>query len=134
MKYRPAKAGLCHEGGTKVGGLKPIAGCPGHAGVPVQVCSTMECVPFEYLRINNRPMQTITLRIDSSIYDRLMSMLGTFGKDELEVVATDDRFEADRRYLAAELEEIRQGKAKFYTIEEAEERLEALYRKHEARS
>jgi hypothetical protein len=79
-------------------------------------------------------MQTITLRIDSSIYDRLMSMLGTFGKDELEVVTTDDRFEADKRYLASELEKIDQGKARFYTIEEAEERLEALYRKHEARS
>ena len=79
-------------------------------------------------------MQTITLRIDSSIYDRLMQVLGKFSKDELEVVETDSQFEADRRYLQGQLEKIDRGEAKFYTIEEAEERLEALYRKHEARS
>lgn len=79
-------------------------------------------------------MQTITLRIDSSIYDRLMQMLGKFSKDELEVIGTDDRFEADRRYLQGQLDKMDRGEAKFYTIEEAEERLEALYRKHEARS
>jgi len=79
-------------------------------------------------------MQTITLRIDSSIYDRLMQVLGKFSKDELEVLRTDAQFEADRRYLHGQLEEIKQGKAKFVSIEEAEAELEALYRKHEARS
>lgn len=79
-------------------------------------------------------MQTITLRINSRIYDRLMSMLSIFGKDELEVIATDDGFEADRAHLAEQLEKIDQGKAKFSTVEEAEVRLEALYRKHETRS
>jgi hypothetical protein len=79
-------------------------------------------------------MQTITLKIDNSIYDRLMQVLGKFSKDELQVIETDSSFEADKRYLANQLEKMNKGEAKFYTIEEAEERLEALYRKYEARS
>jgi len=79
-------------------------------------------------------MHTITLKIDNSIYDRLMQVLDKFSKDELQVIEGDSSFEADRRYLVAELEEIKQGRAKFVSIEEAEAELEALYRKHEARS
>lgn len=79
-------------------------------------------------------MQTITLKIDNGIYNRLMAMLETFDKSELEVIEADAQFEADRRYLVAQLEEIRHGKAKFVSIEEAEAELEALFRKHEARS
>ncbi len=79
-------------------------------------------------------MHTITLKIDNSIYDRLMQVLGKFSKDELQVIETDSSFEADRRYLAAELEEIKQGRAKFVSIEEAEAELEAMYKKYEARS
>jgi hypothetical protein len=79
-------------------------------------------------------MQTITLKIDNGIYNRLMAMLETFDKSELEVIEADARFEADRRYLQRQLEKMDRGETKFYTIEEAEERLEALYRKHEARS
>jgi hypothetical protein len=79
-------------------------------------------------------MQTITLRIDDSIYDRLMQVLGKFSKDELEVIGTDAQFEADRRYLHGQLEEIKQGKGKFVSIEEAEAELEALFRKYEAGS
>jgi len=79
-------------------------------------------------------MQTITLKIDNGIYNRLMAMLETFDKSELEVIEADAQFEADRRYLQRQLDKMDRGEAKFYTIEEAEERLEALYRKHEGRS
>lgn len=63
-----------------------------------------------------------------------MQVLGKFSKDELQVIESDSAFEENRLYLVSELEKIKQGKAKFYTMEEAEERLEALYRKHEGRS
>jgi len=78
-------------------------------------------------------MHTIKLKIDDRIYDKLIRQLGKFSKDEVEIVLDELNFVETKKYLDAELDEIRSGKAKFLTVNEAEQRLENLIRKHEDR-
>ena len=76
-------------------------------------------------------MQTIRLNINDKIYDRLMRLLGKFSKDEVEIIKEDTAFKENKSYLETELNEIVDGKAKFVSLEEAEQRLENVIRKHE---
>lgn len=78
-------------------------------------------------------MHTIKLKINDRIYDKLIRQLGKFSKDEVEIVLDELNFVETKKYLDAELDEIRSGKAKFITVNEAEQRLENLIRKHEDR-
>ncbi len=76
-------------------------------------------------------MQTIRLNISDKIYDRLMLLLSKFTKDEVEIIKEDATYVQNKSYLEAELNEIVDAKAKFVSLEEAEQRLENVIRKHE---
>jgi hypothetical protein len=76
-------------------------------------------------------MHTIKLKIDDRIYDELIRHLGKFSKDQIEIVMDEPYFADTKKYLDAELDEITSGKAKFFTVNEAEQRLENLIKKHE---
>ena len=76
-------------------------------------------------------MHTLKLKIDDRIYDELIRQLGKFSKDEVEIVLDEPNFAETKKYLDAELDEIISGNAKFLTVNEAEERLENLIKKHE---
>jgi len=76
-------------------------------------------------------MHTLKLKIDDRIYDKLIRQLGKFSKDEVEIVLDEPNFNETKKYLGAELDEITSGKAKFFTVNEAEQRLENLIKKHE---
>jgi hypothetical protein len=76
-------------------------------------------------------MQTIRLRIDDKIYDKLIWLLSKFDKDENEIVSESEDFIRNRKYLAGELNDIISGEATFMELIEAEERLENTIKKHE---
>jgi hypothetical protein len=76
-------------------------------------------------------MHTIKLKIDDRAYDKLIRQLSKFSKDEVEIVWDEPNFVETKRYLDAELDEITSGMAMFLTVNEAEQRLENLIRKHE---
>ena len=76
-------------------------------------------------------MPTLTLKIDDKVYEKLLWLLGKFTKDEVEIIMDESNFNETKKYLDAELDEIKSGKAKFFTVNEAEQRLENLIRKHE---
>ena len=76
-------------------------------------------------------MHTLKLKIDDRIYDKLIRQLSKFSKDELEIVMDEPNFASTKKYLDAELNEIINGNASFLTLNEAEQRLETLIRKHE---
>ena len=76
-------------------------------------------------------MRTIRLNINDKIYERLMWLLGKFSKDEVEIIQEDPAFADNKSYLETELNEMVDGKAKFVTLEDAEQRLENVIRKHE---
>ena len=76
-------------------------------------------------------MHTIKLKINDQVYDKLIWFLGKFSKDEVEIIMDESNFNETKRYLDAELDEIKSGKAMFFTVNEAEQRLENLIKKHE---
>jgi hypothetical protein len=78
-------------------------------------------------------MHTIKLKINDRIYDQLIRELGKFSKDEVEIVLDEPFFVETKKYLDAALDEINSGKAKFLTVNEAEQRLENRIKKHEDR-
>ena len=77
-------------------------------------------------------MHTLKLKIDDKIYDKLLLQLSKFSSDELEIIVDDVNFEENKRYLEAELNEILEGNAKFYSVNEVEQKLDKVIKKHES--
>jgi hypothetical protein len=76
-------------------------------------------------------MQTVRLRVNDKIYDKLIWLLSKFTKDEIEIIPDREDFTGNQIYLAGELDEINSGKATFLELKEAEVRLENVIKKHE---
>lgn len=76
-------------------------------------------------------MQTIRLRINDRIYDKLIWLLSKFNHDELEIIAEDTVFIENQKYLNSELHEITQGKATLVDMKEVNDRLETIIAKNE---
>ena len=76
-------------------------------------------------------MQSIRLLINDKIYDRIMWLLKKFSKDEVKIITEEDDFQLTKEYLEKELKDMDSGKASFYSMEEAENKLEHTIRKHE---
>ena len=76
-------------------------------------------------------MHTIKLKIDDRVYDKLIWLLRKFTKDELEIVIEEPNFTESKKHLEIELDEILSDKANFLTVNETEQKLENLIRKHE---
>lgn len=76
-------------------------------------------------------MHTVKLRVNDGVYDKLIWLLSKFNKDEIEIIPETSDFAKDQKYLVNELNEILNGKAKFVEMDEAEQRLENIIKKHE---
>jgi hypothetical protein len=79
-------------------------------------------------------MQTLRLRVDDGIYEKLLWLLSKFNKDEIEIIPETADFKETQLYLTNELNEMINGKANFIELNEAEERLEKIIQKHENRT
>ena len=77
-------------------------------------------------------MQTIRLRVNDKIYDRLMWLLERFNKEEIQVIRENDEFVSVREYLTKELENIENGTAKLVSVDQLDNELETTIKKHEA--
>lgn len=76
-------------------------------------------------------MHTIQLKINDSVYDKFIGLLGKFKKDEIEIISNDAEFEATKAYLHKEYNEILAEKATFYSIDEVEKELDDIIAKYE---
>lgn len=76
-------------------------------------------------------MYTLKLKINEQVYDKFIWLLSKFTKDEVEIIMDKSNYNETKKYLDNELDEITSGKAKFFTVNEAEQRLENLIKKHE---
>ena len=76
-------------------------------------------------------MHTIKLKIEDKVYDKFIWLLSKFTKDEVEIIIEEHNFTKTKKYLETELDEIKSNKANFLTLNETEQRLENLIRKHE---
>jgi hypothetical protein len=76
-------------------------------------------------------MQTIRLRVNDKVYEKLVWLLKKFNKTDIEIISEDENFLQDKAYLQRELNEIDNGKAVFYSLEELENELDKVISKHE---
>ena len=76
-------------------------------------------------------MHTLKLKVNDKIYDKLLWLLSKFNKDEIEIIADTSDFMKNQKYLTHEYNEILDGKANFIELDEAEQRLENVIKKHE---
>lgn len=76
-------------------------------------------------------MQTIKLRVNDKVYEKLILVLKRFNKSDLEIISEDKDFLKDKAYLQHELNEIDNENAIFYSIDELENELEKVISKHE---
>jgi len=76
-------------------------------------------------------MHTLRLKVNDKIYDKLLGLLNKFDKDEIEIIADTSDFIKDQKYLTHEYNEILDGASKFIEMDEVEQRLENVIKKHE---
>ena len=76
-------------------------------------------------------MQTVRLRINDKIYDKLIWLFSKFSRDEVEIIPESEDFIRNQKYLAGELNEIVSGNTKFMELNEAETKLENVIKKYE---
>jgi hypothetical protein len=76
-------------------------------------------------------MHSIRRLIGDKVYDRIMWLLKKFSKDKVRIVIEEDDFQLTQQYLEKELNEMDTGKASFYSLDEAEMKLEDTICKYE---
>ena len=76
-------------------------------------------------------MHTLKLKIDDRVYDQFLTLLNKFTTEEVEIVMDEPHSAETKKYLQSELDEINIGEAKFLSVNEAEQQLERLIKKHE---
>jgi len=70
-------------------------------------------------------MTTIKLKVNESVYDKIMWFLSKFTKEEIEILENDEIFQEQKKYLASELKEILEGDAELIDLEQASAMLDA---------
>jgi len=76
-------------------------------------------------------MRSITIKINEKIYDKFLWLLKQFNKNDIEIINVDMNYENNKAYLHNELQNISSGSSEFYSVNEAEQKLEKVIRKHE---
>jgi hypothetical protein len=76
-------------------------------------------------------METIRLKFNSNIKDKILELLSSFSSDELEIVQEDFEFKKDRSMLQARVDKINNATVQFSTFEELDSRLEETISKYE---
>ncbi|KQB42203.1 hypothetical protein B6A10_13320 [Flavobacterium sp. L1I52] len=76
-------------------------------------------------------MEAIRLEFKSEIKEKIIALLSSFSADELKIVEEDSDFDLNKKKMDASLAKIKNGTAKFYTIEEVDAILEETISKYE---
>ncbi len=76
-------------------------------------------------------MATIKLKVSEKILDKVLWLLGQFSPEEVEVIESDAVFKANKSELNEELEKLKSGEGKTYSLEEVDAILEETIRKYE---
>ena len=77
-------------------------------------------------------MQTIRLRVNDKVYKNLIRLLSKFSREEVQVIEENDTFLSIQQYLEKELASVEDGSAKYLSINELDNSLDATINKYEA--
>jgi len=76
-------------------------------------------------------MITIKIKVSETIRDKVLSLLKQFDKQDLQVIENEHDFGFSEPELQNEYEKLNSGKAKTYSLEEADEILEETIKRYE---
>jgi hypothetical protein len=76
-------------------------------------------------------MHSIRLKINDKIYDKILWLLNKFNNDEIEIIIEDVNYVENKKYLENEFKEVLDGDSDFFSVNEVEQRLEKIIKKHE---
>ncbi len=76
-------------------------------------------------------MHSLKLKINDNVYDKVLWLLNKFSNDEIEIIIEDDNYIENKKYLENELKEVMEGESGFFSVNEVEQRLEKVIKKHE---
>ncbi len=77
-------------------------------------------------------MQILRLRVNDKVYKNLIRLLSKFSKEEIQVIEENDTFLSIQQYLKKELASVEDGSAKYLSIDELDNNLDATIDKYEA--
>ena len=77
-------------------------------------------------------MATIKLKVSDKVLDKVVWLLRQFKQEDVEIIESEDSFEADKNYVHSELRRLESGESKSYTIDEVDEILERSVRQYES--
>lgn len=76
-------------------------------------------------------MITIKIKVSEKIRDKVLSLLKQFDKQDLQVIENEHDFGFSEPELLNEYQKLNSGKAKTYSLEEADEILEETIKRYE---
>jgi hypothetical protein len=76
-------------------------------------------------------MATVKLRVSDKVLEKVLWLLGQFDEEDLQIIADDEEFLAQKKYLHEQSYRLETGEAKTYSVEEADAIFEKTIRKYE---
>jgi hypothetical protein len=76
-------------------------------------------------------MESIRLEFQPNIKAKILELLSSFSSEELTIVQEDPDFDENKRKLELSFTKIKNGTARFYTLEEVDAYLEKTLSKYE---
>ena len=71
-------------------------------------------------------MHTIKLKVSNNVYEKFKSIISKFEPTDIEIIKEYDNYYEAKKYVEHELQEMKEGKAEYYTLEEFEEILDRI--------
>jgi len=76
-------------------------------------------------------METIRLKFNSNIKDKILELLSSFSSDELEIVQEDTDFDENKSKLNIAYAKLKSGNEKMYSIDEADAMLDKTFSEYD---
>ena len=76
-------------------------------------------------------METIRIQFQPNIKEKILKLLNTFSKEEVQILFDDPSFEENKKRVQASYEKLMSGTETFYTVEEVSELLDKTISEYE---
>ena len=76
-------------------------------------------------------MATLKLKVSDKILDKVIWLLGQFKSEDVQIIDSNESFEANKRFVQNELNRLESGESKSHSIDEVDELLENSIRQYE---
>ena len=71
-------------------------------------------------------MHTLKIKVSDRVYDKFKSYIDEFDKEDFEILSENEKFYDVKNFLDKELQKVKDGTAKYYTVDELDKRLDKI--------